>query len=156
MKALRPRRTGRDSGESLLELIITMMIMGIAVPAVIAAVLAAVASSSQDRRQVQAQQLLTSWSETIAQANDDDLDYTACPALNYYATSPFAPATVPSGFHVSVASIDYWDPDADSFLGCGEDEGVRRLLLRVDVDAGLYPTFAVDRYVIVRKSCPTC
>ena len=60
-----------QAGETLLEIIITIMIMGLAIPAVVGAVLAAVGSSSQDRRQVQAQQLLTSWSETIAKANTD-------------------------------------------------------------------------------------
>lgn len=156
MKVLRPRRTGRDSGESLLELIITMMIMGIAVPAVIAAVLAAVGASSQDRRLVQAQQLLTSWSESIEKANADDAAYTSCPALTYYATGAFSPAAVPAGFHASVASIDYWDAGTSSFAGCAADAGVRRLQLRVDVDAALYPSFALDRYVIVRKPCPAC
>ena len=83
-----------EAGESLLEIIITIMIMGLAIPAVVGAVLAAVGSSSQDRRQVQAQQLLTSWSETIAKHNDDG-SYAACPATSYYATGTFRPGRRP-------------------------------------------------------------
>jgi type II secretory pathway pseudopilin PulG len=144
-----------EAGESLLEIIITIMIIGLAIPAVVGAVLAAIGSSSQDRRQVQAQQLLTSWSETIAKHNDDG-SYTACPATSYYATGTFAPAAVPAGFAVSVASIDYWDTATSTFAGCAADKGIRRLRLRVNVDAGLYPSFAMDRYVIVRKPCLSC
>lgn len=144
-----------QAGESLLEIIITIMIMGLAIPAVVGAVMAAVGSSSQDRRQVQAQQLLTSWSETIAK-NNNDASYGACPATSYYATGAFAPGAVPSGFAVSVASIDYWDATTATFGGCPADQGVRRLRLRVSVNAGLYPSFAMDRYVIVRKPCVAC
>ena len=145
----------REAGESLLEIIITIMIMGLAIPAVVGAVLAAVGASSQDRRQVQAQQLLTSWSETIAKHNDDG-SYATCPAASYYAMGPFAPAAVPAGFTVSVASVDYWDAATSTFVGCAADQGVRRLQLRVDVDAGLYPSFSMDRNVIVRKPCVSC
>jgi type II secretory pathway pseudopilin PulG len=147
-----------QAGESLLEIIITIMIMGLAIPAVVGAVMAAVGSSSQDRRQVQAQQLLTSWSETIAKANTDGTygAYGACPPASNYATGVFAPAGVPSGFSVSVVSIDYWDSTTSSFGGCPADKGVRRLRLRVDVNASLYPSFAMDRYVIVRKPCLAC
>lgn len=149
--------TRGQSGESLLEIIITIMIMGIAIPAVVGAVLAAVGSSSQDRRQVQAQQLLTSWSETIAKANTDST-YTAgnCQPSPFYETGSFAPAIAPpAGFNVAVVEVMYWaggsfDP------ACGNDEGVRQLQLRVTVDAGLYPSFTMDRYVIVRRPCVAC
>jgi type II secretory pathway pseudopilin PulG len=147
-----------EAGESLLEILITIMIMGLAIPAVVGAVMAAVGSSSQDRRQVQAQQLLTSWSETIAKANTDGTygAYGACPPGSYYATAPFAPGAVPAGFTVSVASIDYWDATTSTFGGCAADQGVRRLKLRVDVAAAVYPSFAMDRYIIVRKPCVAC
>jgi len=147
-----------QAGESLLEIIITIMIMGLAIPAVVGAVLAAVGSSTQDRRQVQAQQLLTSWSETIAKANTDGSygAYGACPPGSTYATGAFAPGAVPAGFAVSVASIDYWNATTSTFGGCPDDQGVRRLRLRVNVDAGLYPSFTMERYVIVRKPCLAC
>jgi type II secretory pathway pseudopilin PulG len=157
---MRPRSrasTRGQAGESLLEIIITIMIMGLAVPAVVGAVLAAVGSSSQDRRQVQAQQLLTSWSETIAKKNTDT-SYTNgnCQPPSYYEGVSFAPTpAAPAGFHVSVVSVRYWS--AGSFVAtCATDEGVRQLRLRVTVDAALYPTFTMDRYVIVRRPCLAC
>lgn len=147
-----------EAGESLLEIIITIMIMGLAIPAVAGAVMAAVGASSQDRRQVQAQQLLTSWSETIAKANTDGTygAYGACPSGTSYSIGAFDPGVLPSGFALSVASIDYWDAATSSFGGCAVDKGVRRLRLHVDVSAGVYPSFTMDRYVIVRKPCVAC
>jgi type II secretory pathway pseudopilin PulG len=150
-------RTGRDVGETLIELIITIAIMAITIPALIGAVLVAVDSSSQDRRIIQAQQLLTTWSEAIAKANTD-ATYTACPGPTYYSTPPFALSPAPpSGFTASVvAPIDYWQASSSSFQPCGSDEGLRRIHLRITVSAGLYPTFKVDRYVFVRRPCLTC
>jgi Tfp pilus assembly protein PilV len=146
-----------QAGESLLEIIITIMIMGLAIPAVVGAVLAAVGSSSQDRRQVQAQQLLTSWSETIVKATTDS-NYNSgnCQPASYYETGSFAPSpAAPAGFHATVVSIKYWTAGAFA-AACASDEGVRQLQLRVTVDAALYPSFSVDRYVIVRKPCVAC
>jgi hypothetical protein len=140
-----------------LEIIITIMIMGLAIPAVVGAVMAAVGSSSQDRRQVQAQQLLTSWSETIAKANTD-ASYAAgsCQPSSFYETGSFAPAPAPSaGFHIAVVAVKYWAAGAFD-PACGNDEGIRQLKLRVTVDAGVYPSFAMDRDVIVRKPCVAC
>jgi type II secretory pathway pseudopilin PulG len=158
MRVHRLALTRGDAGESLLEIIITIMIMGLAIPAIVGAVMAAVGSSSQDRHQVQAQQLLTSWSETIAKANTDGSygPYGACPPGSFYATGPFAPAALPSGFVVSVTSIDYWDAATSTFGGCAADKGVRRLRLHVDVGAGVYPAFAMERYFIVRRPCVAC
>jgi hypothetical protein len=130
------------------------MIMGLAIPAVVGAVMAAVGSSSQDRRQVQAQQLLTSWSETIAKANTDANYITGnCQPSSFYQTGSFAPSpAAPAGFHAAVVSVKYWTAGAFG-SACGNDEGVRQLQLKVTVDAGLYPSFAMDRYVIVRRPC---
>jgi Tfp pilus assembly protein PilV len=157
MRVHRLARTRGDAGESLLEIIITIMIMGLAIPAVVGAVLAAVGSSSQDRRQVQAQQLLTSWSETIAKANSDS-SYTAgnCQPPSFYQTGSFAPATAPpAGFNVAVVSVRYWT--AGTFgAACASDEGVRQLRLQVTVDAALYPSFSMYRYVLVRRPCLAC
>jgi type II secretory pathway pseudopilin PulG len=147
-----------QAGESLLEIIITIMIMGLAIPAVVGAVMAAVGSSSQDRRQVQAQQLLTSWSETIAKKNDD-AHYVngSCPANSFYETGDFSPAALlPSGFHASVESISYWKAGIFNSSACLTEEGVRRVRLRISVDAGLYPSFQMDRDVIVRRPCLAC
>jgi hypothetical protein len=51
-----------------------------------------------------------------------------------------------------VVSIKYWTAGAFG-SACGSDEGVRQLRLRVTVAAGLYPSFTMDRDVIVRRPC---
>lgn len=152
------RSRGNDRGESLIELLVTIVIVGITVPAILGAVLISVAASSQDRRQVEAQGLLASWSATIARENNTDARYTNCPALSYYATGPFAPAGVPAGFTPSVVSITYWNTAAGTFgpTCTVPDSGVRKLQLRVSVTAALYPAFDVSQSIVVRKLCVAC
>jgi hypothetical protein len=131
--------------------------MGVAIPSIVGAVLLAVDSSSQDRRQVQAQRLLTSWSETIANGNSD-LTYSvgSCPAPAYYQSGAFAPSGLPAGFHASVVSLKYWKAGAFDPSACSTEEGVRLIRIRISVDAALYPSFALDRDVVVRKPCVAC
>jgi type II secretory pathway pseudopilin PulG len=153
----RPTR-GNDRGESLIELLVTIVIIGITIPAIMGGVLISVAASSQDRRQVQAQGLLASWSATIARENNTDARYTSCPALSYYATAPFAPASIPAGFTTSVVAITYWNTAAGTFGSTCTvpDSGVRKLELKVAVTAALYPAFDVTQSIVVRKLCIAC
>jgi hypothetical protein len=62
---------------------------------------------------------------------------------------------LPAGFHVAVVAVNYWTAGAFD-PACSSDEGVRQLKLQVTVDASLYPSFVMDRYVIVRKPCVAC
>lgn len=148
-------RLGGDVGETLVEIIVAIALMGIAIPSVIGAVLVAVDSSSQDRRQVQAQQVLTSWSERIVEKTTDDAAYGSCPTLAKYASAPYALTSLPPGFSTSVQSVDV--PAGATFAACTNPEnGIRRLKLRVTVTGGLWPAFDVDRYLVLRKPCPSC
>lgn len=147
-------RPVNDTGESLVELLITIVVIGIAVPALIGAVLLAIDSSSQDRRQAQAQGLLTSWSERIVEQTSDATAYGSCPSLTKYAIAPYALSPLPAGFHASVQSVQAWSGAA--FGGCADpDSGIRLLRLRMHVDAALYPSFDLDQYVVLRKPCPS-
>ena len=112
----RRRRSRNDRGESLIEVLVTIVIIGISVPAIMGAVLLSVSVSSQDRRQIEAQALLASWVETIARENKTDAAYSSCVGLSYYATSPYAPAAVPTGFTTSVVAINYWDTATGSYV----------------------------------------
>ena len=155
----RPRRRapGGDRGESLIELLITVVIIGITVPALMGAVLLTVAASSQDRRQVQAQALVSSWAETVARENKTDAAYTSCPALSYYAQAPFAPGAIPTGFTATVVSISYWNAASSQFNAtCAADPGIRLVQLKVSVPAGIYPAFDVSQSIVVRKLCLAC
>jgi len=154
----RRHRRGSDGGETLIEILVTIVVLGLTIPALMGAVLISVSASSQDRRQVQAQALLNSWTETIARESSTDALYTNCPALAYYEASPFAPAGIPAGFTPSVVAITYWDTPSGTFVvACASpDSGVRKLQLKVSVAAGLYPGFDLTESIVVRKPCLTC
>ena len=120
--------------------------------------LVAVDSSSQDRRIVQAQQMLTSWSETIAKANTD-ATYTVVSRSQLLRDWVVRadPGAAPRLHSIGCGTDRLLaGRAAGSFQPCAADEGVRRLHLRITVNAALYPTFNVDRYVLVRRPCSSC
>jgi Tfp pilus assembly protein PilV len=157
----RPRRPAPDDrGESLIEVLVTIVVIGLTVPAIMGAVLLSVGASDQDRRRVEAETLLATWAETIARETTD-ARYPACPVPADYARAPFVPPNVPNGFVPRVVSIDYWVKGAGAGPGtfstaCTADAGVRRLRLEVQVPANVLPAFAVDRTIVVRRPCVAC
>lgn len=158
MARCRWKRRSHDRGETLIEILVTIVVIGITIPAIMGAVLLSVAVSTQDRRQVQAQALLASWGETIARENSTDLAYASCVGLSFYSTAPYLPVGVPTGFTASVVSINYWDTATGAYLSTCPvtDPGLRRVQLKVSVPAGLYPAFDVTQTVVVRKLCLAC
>lgn len=157
------RAGGPDAGETLLELLISIMIVGIGVTAVLGGVGIAARASTQDERQIQAQALLRSWGEHV-QARTTDATYTPCATTATYAGAPWAwtaPAPaglpeLPAGFTAAVASVAYWDaPSAGFVAGCTADGGVQRLRLALTADDALYPGFTSTYDVVVRRPCVT-
>lgn len=160
MRAVARGRRG-DVGETLLELLISLMVIGIGVTAILGAVGIATQASTLDERQIQAQALLRSWGEHIV-AVTSDATYSPCATTATYASSPSmygspAPAglqTLPSGFTPSVTQVQYWDGTA--FVGaCVTDRGVQRVRLTMSVADSLYPGFASTYDVVVRRPCTT-
>ena len=154
-------RRPRDAGETLLELLISLMIIGVGVTAILGAVGIATQASTLDERQVQAQALLRSWGEHITAATTDGT-YAPCATTGTYASAPWTysappPAglqALPPGFTPSVTSVQYWN--GSSFVGsCGTDSGVQRLRLTMTVADSLYPGFASTYDVVVRRPCTT-
>jgi Tfp pilus assembly protein PilV len=145
----------KDRGETLVELLITVVIVGTAVVAVLGAVATAVGASTLDRRQVQAQVVLRTWGERIAAV--DDAGYGNCRSASAVAATTPAPAPLPAGFTASVEGVDYWSGTAFA-AGCtaGSDPGLRLVHLRVTADQQLYPGFTEDLDVVVRKPCAAC
>jgi len=161
-------RRGGDAGESLLELLIAIMIIGIGVTAILAAVLMTVDASSLDRRQIDAQALLRSWGE-YAVAQTTDATYTPCATTATYDpagapsawsyTSPAPPpglGALPGGFTPHVTKVEYWNAATKTFVAaCGVDSGVQRVALTMTVAASVMPGFSSTYAVVVRRPCLT-
>jgi type II secretory pathway pseudopilin PulG len=156
----------RDRGETLLELLVTISIIGVSVVALLGAVLIAVDASTLDRRQIQAQGLLRSWSEAVVRATTD-ATYPTCGDASDYASGPFAfgasGLAAPAGFSATVVSVEYFTRSTGTWVSsssvgtctASDDQGLQRVTLRMTVANSLYPGFAVDQAVVVRKPCDT-
>lgn len=136
----------REAGDSLVELLVTMVVLGIATTGVTGALSAVGRGSAMHRQQILAQNVLRSWAEQVSAA-----PYADCAT----AGSVAAPAAaMPSGFAASVTGVQYWNGTA--FAGsCTADTGVQRITLRVTAPNGLSPAVSQSVAVVVRKPCVT-
>jgi Tfp pilus assembly protein PilV len=132
-------RTGDDRGETLLELVIAVVILGIAVVAIVGGLASSVLISDVHRLQ--------------AAITADQANYVACAGPANYVPSAAAIAatgfTVPSGY-TATASVQYWDGSAFGACPAGGDTGLQRVSLTVTSDNGRARQSLV---VLVRKPC---
>jgi type II secretory pathway pseudopilin PulG len=138
------RPAARDGGETLVELLVTVVILGIATSGISAALVATVNASNLHRQEVLARHSLRAWAEQIGVGT-----YTACAApSNFAAPSP----ALPSGLTAAVPSVSYWD--GTSFASsCDTDTGVQKVTLRITARNGLSAPRSRDVEVVVRKPC---
>lgn len=174
MTGARPART--ESGESLLELLVSVTLLGLAVVSVFPAVLAAVGASRMDRESVQAQSLVRSWGEfVVARTTDTGAGaYVPCASpATYDPASPAAPSAwsyqsplpaLPTGFAATVVEVQWWngttfvakDHGSGTAGACvtgTDDTGVQRLKLRVAGAGSGWVGVRADHWVAVRKPC---
>lgn len=135
-----------DRGETLIELLITIAIMGTGVAAVIGAVLAAVDASSLHRNQVLAISKLRTAAELVSRAGA--VSYADCAGTGHIAAVSGLPT---SGSDVAyVSAVAYWDGTRFQ-SGCGTDAGLQRVTVTVDVPSQLMPSFTRSLDVVVRR-----
>jgi Tfp pilus assembly protein PilV len=135
---------GRDAGESLTELLVTVVILGIATAGISGGLLATGKASAQHRQQALQQNALRSWAEQISAGS-----YLDCaPASSFGAPA----AALPAGLTAAVTSVQYWNGTA--FVAtCGTDTGTQKVTLRITAANGLSPALVRSIAVTVRKPC---
>ena len=149
----RPGR-GRDAdgGETLIELLVSIVIMGIAGAAIIGSLLIAVDVSQMHKKHVEVQQYLRSWAETVSN-NSADGGYVGCGDSACFLG--LTPAAV-SGLTPSVESIECWtgtgwvDPCPALSTTAGN---VRRVKLTVSGAGAFLPGTSNSLTVVVRRAC---
>ena len=142
-------RWGDQRGESLLELLVAVVIMGVTVAAVVGALAVAARTSDIHRKQATSGASARDYAETAGRRVAGGA-YTGCAP-----TSAFAAATVgfavPAGYTASVVSVRYWD--GSSFAtACGTDTGLQQVVVQLASTDGRATERAT---VVVRKPCGT-
>jgi Tfp pilus assembly protein PilW len=147
-----------DRGDTLIELVMTVMIMGVVMVAILGAVVAAVVMSDTHRDQATAGAAARAYAEAI-QTTVAGGGYVACAGTGTYA----APAgfIVPSGYTASIVAgpgedgMKYWTGTTwQPMTACttATDTGLQRLTARVSSANDR----AVEQVVVVlRKPCRT-
>lgn len=134
----------RDAGESLVELLVTVVILGIATVGITGALLATGKASSMHRQQALAQNALRSWAEQTSTG-----PYTECATAGSFGAPRSA---LPVGFTATVTRVGYWT--GGSFADyCSSDTGVQKVTLTITAPNGLSPEVSQSVAVVVRKPC---
>lgn len=132
-----------ERGESLLELLIAVVIMGIAVVAIVGGLSAATLVSDQHRKEATAGSYARDYAEAVK-----SMSYTDC------ATSAAYPAPaglgLPAGYAASVAAVKYWNGTTWAATCTTPDVGLQQ----VTVQVASSDQRAAERVTLVlRKPC---
>jgi type II secretory pathway pseudopilin PulG len=151
------RRRERDArGETLIELLVAMTILGIAVVALVGGIGTSVVMSDIHRKQATAEAVIHTYAEAIeGSVAAPTTSYVACPTLTTYGSPPGF--TVPSGFTATVTAIAYREASGAFATTCSSNIGIQRLTLSVrSGDAKAKETLNVFLRTPCRTSDATC
>jgi Tfp pilus assembly protein PilV len=124
MNGLRGR--GRDDGETLIEILLSITILGICVVGLGAAIAFAVKVSGIHRGQAQASQYLHNYAETLQS------DYKPCAANPSAAyVSDLARLGTPTGFNAPTADVAVWNGTSFRSACLNPDLGLQRVTLHL-------------------------
>lgn len=136
-----------DRGETLVELLITVVILGIAAVAIVGGLMTSIQMSDIHRKQASAGASARDFAETVDRYVGST-GYVACAT-----PSSYAPAAVgfgaPAGYTASVASVRYWTGTGWTTT-CTTDLGLQQVTVQVQSSDARATETSV---VVVRKPC---
>jgi type II secretory pathway pseudopilin PulG len=144
---------GDDRGESLIEILVAVLILGLTAVAVTGGLLASVKLSDVHRKQATGGAYARDYAESVSRYVAGT-GYVPCAAAG--AGSPYAPGTVgfsaPSGYTASVTSVRYWPASGTTWpTTCpSPDRGLQQVTLQVASADGRATETSV---VVLRKPC---
>jgi hypothetical protein len=148
----------KDAGESLVEILVSVAVIGIAIAGVLGGVgiLGAVSAGARSSRlhqdAVQAQAVLRSWAEALSRPQDSSAGsgyrYVPC---GWPAGVPAA--AVPAGWTAQITSISWWTGTGWTTT-CSTDGGLQKLSLDVSSPASGASSGVDERVdVVIRRPC---
>ena len=141
-------RRGDERGETLVELVVSVAILGIAAVAILAGLMRSVRSSVVYRNDATGAAYVRSFAEAI-QTHVDTNGYPACSS----ASSTYAGVAVPdlpTGYTKAVTAVQSWN--GTSWGGCTAD-GIQRLDLKVTSTGDAAHNAEDTLTVILRRPC---
>ena len=137
----------RERGETLLELLIALVIMGIGVLAIIGGLGTSMSMSGLHRNQSTAGVIVRDYAESI-EAFVGGSGYQPCAAPSAYAPAAVGYSTPSANYVPSPVSVRYWNGSA--FVSSCADVGLQQLTIQVAAP----DTRVIERLVLVlRKPC---
>jgi hypothetical protein len=147
----RPSRTD-ERGDTLIELLVAIMIMGVAVVTIVGAIANAVMLSGTHRRMTTTGDDVRTFAEYIeASVAASPSGYVPCAGTSAYGGGYTPPGSDGGTYTASVTAVSFWDgPNGNFLANCVKDSGVQRLLLRVSTSDG---SVSENLAIIIRKPC---
>lgn len=145
---MRPPRWRDDRGETLIELIVSVAILGVAGVAILTGLMVSVRSSVQHRNEATGGAYVRSFAEAI-QNHVDSSGYTTCGA----AAAAYAGVTVPglpASYGRTVTAVQSWNGTA---WGPCTTDGIQRLDLKVTTTGDATHRAEETLTVVLRRPC---
>jgi Tfp pilus assembly protein PilV len=143
-------RPHNDSGETLIELLVTVVIMATAVVAVVGATATSIHLTDVHRKQAKAGSYVRAYAEAVESAvARTPTGYVACAAPAAYMGNSIYP-TPETGYVPSATAVKVWSGSvwASSGAGC-TDIGVQRVTLQVALTGQVTETLDI----VIRRPC---
>lgn len=150
---------GDDRGETLIELIVAIAILGIGAVAILAAFQMSITFSDMGRKQANSDSAVRGLAEAIQNSVNTSGTYKPCALPNVYVTSAVrTQAGIPAGYTANQGQAQSWDGTSWTTSGPCSDTGVQRLQLTVTSPAAANPggkaVASVETLtMILRKPC---
>jgi prepilin-type N-terminal cleavage/methylation domain-containing protein len=145
----RPGGCESERGDTLIEVLVAVAILGIAGAAIMGGFASSIVLSAVHRKLATTASDSSNFGELLNKGIDDKtIAYRACPSAAAYPSPPGFSASANNT--VSVTAVDYWNGTSFGACPAGGDQGVQR----VSVSVTNTDTRAVSHVqVIVRKPC---
>ncbi len=144
------RGIAADEGDTLIEILVAVVIMGVAVTAIITGLLTSVTISDLHRKQATAGVYVRDYGEAIENAVDNTGNLSCATTAASYGGAA-VPGFDPTNYQKSVVagSLRYWDGSAWQ-TSCGSDTGVQQLKVQVNSSDNRATETLI---LVVRKPC---
>jgi len=140
-----------DAGFSLVEIVITIGIVGVTFSAILGGLFSSITVSALQQKEATADTVARSAAEVVKDSEHNP--YSNCAGSGHYSLTGLS---VPSGFSVTITDVAYWDgqPPAGGNVvfqsNCGSDRGIQRITIAASSSDGQ----ATETVQVVKRRVP--